>query len=34
MSNTDDPTEPRWTCRNGHSCANNVSACTICGATS
>lgn len=29
-----DPTEPRWTCRNGHSTAANVDACTICGATS
>lgn len=31
---SDDPTEPRWNCRNGHSCAANANACTICGATS
>jgi hypothetical protein len=29
-----DTTEPRWTCRNGHSSSANADACTICGATS
>ena len=30
-----DPTEPRWTCANGHSCSNTTNACTMpgCGAT-
>lgn len=34
MTNND-PTEPRWTCTNGHSCAANASRCTMpgCGAT-
>jgi hypothetical protein len=34
MSN--DPTEPRWTCSNGHSCPANSSTCTMpgCGAAS
>lgn len=30
-----DPTEPRWTCAKGHSCAANVRTCTVpgCGST-
>ena len=31
MSN--DPTEPRWTCVNGHSSAANASQCTMCGSS-
>lgn len=27
-----DPTEPRWTCTNGHSVPANQSQCGICGA--